>query len=296
MFARFRHASKSAIQVFDDEEEDARAGMWPGERIAPPPAATGAGAILGGLLIVLAGLAAGYAMLRGEAMPPALRSIEASVISWLERSVPGLTKSVAETVARLAPPAGPSAPGRLAALELPPATSVQGTPRAAAPERLPPVGEPPASTGVPVAPHAPARPEAPPTTASLPSASAPTQPALPSSEPPTADPSDPFQVRAAAVGLHPRLSRVLLERMTPADYRNAEFAIRTAVAETPDGTVYVWPRQRKPGEALFRVRFVAGAAAGCRRYVVTIAKDGWETTAHPMEKCGVPPPRVVRRQ
>jgi hypothetical protein len=37
---------------------------------------------------------------------------------------------------------------------------------------------------------------------------------------------------------------------------------------------------------LFQVRFVAGAAPGCRRYVVTVTKDGWLTTALPMEKCG----------
>ena len=102
-----------------------------------------------------------------------------------------------------------------------------------------------------------------------------------------ADPSDPFQVRAVAVGLHPNLSRALLERLTDADYRNAGIAIRTALVETPDRAVFVWPRQRKPEMALFQVRFVAGAASGCRRYVVTITKDGWLTTALPMEKCGV---------
>jgi len=93
-------------------------------------------------------------------------------------------------------------------------------------------------------------------------------------------------MRAAAVGLHPDLSRVVLARLSPADYRNAGVAIKTAVAETPDGAVFVWPRQRKPELALFQVRFVAGAAPGCRRYVVTITKDGWLTTAMPMERCG----------
>jgi hypothetical protein len=93
-------------------------------------------------------------------------------------------------------------------------------------------------------------------------------------------------VRAAAVGLHPDLSRVLLERLSRADYRNAGIAIQTALAETPDSAVFVWPRQRKPELALFQVRFVAGAAPGCRRYVVTVTKDAWLTTAMPMEKCG----------
>ena len=93
-------------------------------------------------------------------------------------------------------------------------------------------------------------------------------------------------MRAVAVGLHPDLSRVLLARLSPTDYRNAGIAIQSAVAETSDSAVFVWPRQRKPELALFQVRFVPGAAQGCRRYVVTIAKDGWLTTALPMERCG----------
>ena len=102
-------------------------------------------------------------------------------------------------------------------------------------------------------------------------------------------------MRAAAVGLHPDLSRALLARLSPTDYRNAGIAIKTALAETAETAVYVWPRQRKPEEALFKVRFVPGAAAGCRRYVVTVTKDGWLTTALPMEKCG-PQPRQARRE
>ena len=90
-----------------------------------------------------------------------------------------------------------------------------------------------------------------------------------------------------AVGLHPDLSRVLLKRLTPADYSNAGIAIQTALAETPDNAVYVWPRQRKPELALFEVHFVRGVSADCRRYVVTITKDGWLTTALPLEKCGI---------
>jgi hypothetical protein len=104
--------------------------------------------------------------------------------------------------------------------------------------------------------------------------------------PPTVDPGDPYQVRAVAVGLHPGLSRVLLARLSAADYRNAGIAIKTALAETPDTAVLVWPRKRAPDLALFKVRFVPGAAPACRRYVVTITKDGWSTTAAPMERCG----------
>jgi hypothetical protein len=79
--------------------------------------------------------------------------------------------------------------------------------------------------------------------------------------PPAVDPTDPYQVRAAAVGLHPDLSRVLLTRLSPTDYRNAGIAIQTAMAETPDSSVFVWPRQRTPELALFQVRFAPGAAA-----------------------------------
>lgn len=116
---------------------------------------------------------------------------------------------------------------------------------------------------------------------------------LPPADP---DPADPYQVRAAAVGLHPGLSRVLLERLTATDYRNAGIAIKHALAKTPNGAEYVWPRQRKPELALFKVHFVKGAAPGCRRYVVTIVKDGWSTTALPMENCDVEGPASGQRK
>ena len=109
--------------------------------------------------------------------------------------------------------------------------------------------------------------------------------------PPVVDLSDPYQRKATAVGLHPELSRALLEKLSAADYKNAGLAIRTALAQTPDSDVYVWPRERKGGQAIFQVKFVPGAPADCRRYVVAIVKDGWQTTALPMERCGMPPPR-----
>jgi hypothetical protein len=113
------------------------------------------------------------------------------------------------------------------------------------------------------------------------------RPAEPQPLPPLRiDPADPYQKRAVAVGLHPDLSRVLLSRLSEADYRNARYAIDTAIAKTADEENFVWPRQRKPEQALFRVHFVQGAAPECRRYVVTVVKDGWSTTALPMERCG----------
>ncbi len=130
------------------------------------------------------------------------------------------------------------------------------------------------------------------TTAAVPPASTPYEPPPTG---PTGDLVNPYQRQAEAVGLHPSLSRVLLARLSPTDYRNAGIAIRTAVAETPDSSVFVWPRQRDPELALFQVHFVRGAAPGCRRYVVTVTKDRWLTTALPMEKCG-PQPGQPRRE
>lgn len=98
--------------------------------------------------------------------------------------------------------------------------------------------------------------------------------------------TDPLRRRAEAAGLNPDLSPMLLARLSETDLRNAAVAIRTAVAETPDEGSHIWPRQRTAGLAQFRVHFVAGAATHCRRYIVTVAKDGWLTTAPPMERCG----------
>lgn len=106
-------------------------------------------------------------------------------------------------------------------------------------------------------------------------------------------PRDPYQARAEAAGLNPDISPALLKRFSSTDFRNARVAIERAVAKTPDNGVFIWPRQRKPGEALFKVHFVEGAGPDCRRYVVSVTMNNWTTTALPMEKCGVP--RVASR-
>lgn len=103
--------------------------------------------------------------------------------------------------------------------------------------------------------------------------------------PPTVDPADRDAARALAVGLHPDLSRVLLKKLTATDYANARKAITSALAGTPDDSTYIWPRGADRKHAQFEVRFVAGAPKDCRRYVVTIIKDRWSTTARAMEKC-----------
>jgi hypothetical protein len=107
--------------------------------------------------------------------------------------------------------------------------------------------------------------------------------------PPLPPLTDPIQKRAEAVGLHPDLSRALLQSLTATDFKNAATAIKKAIAETPDDAVLVWPPQPKPGIARFRIHFVPGISPACRRYVVGVGKNGWLTTALPMERCGVKP-------
>jgi len=164
------------------------------------------------------------------------------------------------------------------------------------PERvadLPPIEEKPVTQIAVVAPTIvnPPQPEQP--AEPGPTADTPTQatsaPASPASTEPLPRPVAiaPYQKRAEAVGLHPGLSRSLLTRLTKTDYRNARFAIKTALAKTSDRDVFVWPRQKRAKLAMFQVRFVPGAPNNCRRYIVEIAKDGWLTTARPMEKCGI---------
>ena len=108
--------------------------------------------------------------------------------------------------------------------------------------------------------------------------------------PPEVDADDPYQARALAAGLHPKLSRVLLTRLTAEDFRNARAAITKALAEVTDDGKLEWPQRRASERALFTVHFVPGATADCRRYVVSVTKDRWTTTALPMERCGVAKP------
>ena len=120
----------------------------------------------------------------------------------------------------------------------------------------------------------------------LPSSAAPLDP-LP---PPVVDPGDALQAKALTAGLHPGLSRALLEVLTETDFANATIAIRTALEKTPDGEAHTWPALRKAKLAQYEVTFVTGTRADCRRYVVRIAKSGWLTTALPMERCGLAKP------
>jgi hypothetical protein len=275
-----RARTSSARPAYDALEADAQDGhgeLSPGERIGPPLRRPGGKALLRGL-IILSAFGGGWVLLGGPTMwPEWLPSEIANLYAAMERRAAGSAEPVTSAMTTTPPPAGQST--KPALREPLPASPQAGTSGNAA--IAPDAGALPLAAAVKTAllAPAPARVDEPPA-----------EP-LP---PPAVDPADPYQARAVAVGLHPDLSRVLLERLSPSDYRNAGIAIQTALAETPDRGVFVWPRQRPPELALYQVRFVPGAAPSCRRYVVTITKDGWLTTAPPMEKCGLQPGRQRR--
>ena len=135
-----------------------------------------------------------------------------------------------------------------------------------------------------------------PTPSGVPASARPTGPAASASDtgfnapyaPPKPLAAEPFQIRAEAVGLHPDMSKAVLARLSTADLQNARVAIEKLLVETSDDAVVVWPKQRRGPEAQFRVHFVAGSDGDCRRYVVAVAKDGWQTTGLPMERCAGP--------
>ena len=259
--ARRKFAPTTSLFDIDDEESD-QGPFYAGERIcAPSP------------------------NMRGPRMLPACMILAVALGGWWlvrhpDRWKHWLSANVTTAAALMdyrapAPTAPSSSP------EQPP-PAVGPAPHADGP---PPVASERVAPDAPVPPAAAAPPE-PLITASIETAPADKAPSVAPLAPPKADLSDPYRRRASAVGLHPDLSRALLTRLSPADFRNAGVAIDTAVAKTPETDTFVWPRQRRPELALFQVRFVPGAAPDCRRYVVTITKDRWSTTALPMERCG----------
>jgi hypothetical protein len=104
---------------------------------------------------------------------------------------------------------------------------------------------------------------------------------------PAPDPdTSPKRKRAIAAGLGPDLPNVLLTRLSKADLEHAAYAIKTALSKTPDDAAFSWPLKPSRSEALFEIRFVQGAAEGCRRYIVTVTKDRWSSTTAAIEACG----------
>jgi len=254
---------RASLADSDDDFDDGLAPqeLYSGERVCPPPERFGGIGFLRGAMLTLLALGGGWALI----------SYQATWRPWLAAGLAAVAPLI-DPQGTTQGPAPLEAAAAAAPAPLPPAITVAPPPPVAG-DPVPPQTQPP-----------PAEAQSAVTTAAIETtpAEAPAQP-LP---PPVFEPSDPYQKRAAAVGLHPQLSRVLLARLSPTDYRNAGVAIETAVAKTPDTATFVWPRQRTPELALFEVHFVPGAAPHCRRYVVTVTKDRWSTTAPPMEKCG----------
>lgn len=289
-FARRSTASYSGRDIFDSDESYAFDEPSPGERVCPPHHRSRGGAALRGLIFILIVGGGGWMLVNDRASWPWwvqaavdysigeqwVSGPDGQVVSAMERSRSPVLEEPAVTAAR-------DAPDELEPDGLPSSNARSATaPAAAEPEldvvtlNVPDESGPDELEAAPAPEEVAALPEAASAAGEADAARLPT---------PAVDPDNPYQRRAAAVGLHPGLSRVLLERMSPVDYRNAGIAIQKAL-EGSDDAVVVWPRQRKPELALFRVRFVPGAASGCRRYVVTITKSGWTTTALPMENCG----------
>ncbi len=255
LLARRKRAPAS---YFDPREDDAlESPFYPGERICPPPANTRGNPLLRVCILLLI-VAGGWWLLRHpESWQGSLSTKLATASALIDGGETGpLEPATAAPV---------HADAAEAASQVDTASLQSPSDSAAGDDATPPPTQP--LTMV---------------------ATAPADEGFSSSPlpPPASDPADPYQTRAVAAGLPPDLSRALLSRLSPTDYRNARIAIETALAKTPDSGTFVWPRQRRPELALFEVRFVRGAATGCRRYVVTVTKDRWSTTAPPMEKCG----------
>lgn len=202
-------------------------------------------------------------------------------------AAPSVAAIVEMTRSQLAPAAATSAvtdPQKRAA-ETPP-DRVAAIPA----EKSPVPSDPPPGPAMPAAPSPPtalppiAPPAKPAPKAALAETARPTGDAYTA---PKAVTADPLTRRAEAAGLHPDLSRALLQRLTDGDFKSAATAIHKALAEVGDTETFVWPRKAATGATRFRISFVQGAPQDCRRYVVEIAKDGWQTTALPVEKCGI---------
>jgi hypothetical protein len=208
LFPAWRGRSRAPADddpLFDDEAYAFE--FEPGERIGEPLAARGS-SLPGAVLIILIMSAAAWGWLYAPADWLSLLGERAAAVASLMRST--------------SPDAATSDPSTIA-------TADAVIPAAPVPETK--VAEAPAVSGEKV-PDPATKDGAPVETASIDTVAAvPAEAPLP---PPRVDPADPYQKRAVAVGLHPDLSRVLLRRMTASDYRNAGYAIDTAIAKAAD--------------------------------------------------------------
>lgn len=270
------HYASDPFASFEERSAEPDFGMLPGERVGAPLQRR-RGRMLGRGVGLLALIGAGWVHYENPAFWPDAWGVASSL--WHEIS------------AKPAPTGTPQgAPSRL-----PDSKAREAAAEARAPARASEVQAPvnAAALAAVAPPEAPAvRQEEPPATNPAPAPEAAAEGPPEPLPPPVA--SDPLQKRALAAGLHPDLSRALLEKLSDTDYRNAQAAVRAALALPAADAVHVYPAERKGRLAQFRVHFVPGAPQDCRRYVVTVAKDGWLTTALPMERCGISRPAAKR--
>jgi hypothetical protein len=248
---RFFSSNNASSENFDARDD--HGGFFPGDRILPVRRRSRAGLMARGV-VALGVVGGGWVAFNDP--PRAAR--------WWSVVTATVAPMIEAVTARSTPP-----PVKAEAERLPALDRIDAAPTSAALIEAPPVPVPRA-VETPV--------ETPAVSAEKPEPLPPLPPRVPS--------TDPLQMRAEAVGLHPDLSRVLLSQLTAVDYKNAGVAIRTALAKTADTAFLIWPEQGRADDAQFKVQFVLGAPGDCRRYVVIVAKAGWLTTALPMEKCG----------
>ncbi len=259
--------SEFSNQEFEDNDDEFDAPEFlTGERLCPPRPRRGAVFKLLSWFVVLGALYGGWSLWKNR--PAWLETVatDASAL-WSALNPKDSQPLQPETAAQAPPPAAPAQ----AVTE----TEIADAPGAEA-------GTAFETVTVAASPDA-----APATTAQSEAVETGALPAKPENKQAATSRTDRYEKQAEAVGLNPDLSRALLKRLTETDFRNAGIAIKTALAKTAEADVFNWPEKAKPNLALFEVRFVPGAAENCRRYVVTVTKDRWSTTAPPMEKCGI---------
>jgi hypothetical protein len=252
-----------ADTVYDTRPSDSSFGVDPGERIGaavPRPAATWI-ALRFALAVALSG-----------AWTAAVTTADIKrVLSMAEPAV----AAVIETARNFAAAIGAAGP-QPTVVESPADTAVQRLP-SVADSALPPLV---ADVPQPEDPNAPAGPEA---VAPEAIGTDYTEKAEEAEEPAA---KKEQRKHAASAGLGPDLPNVLLSRLSKEDFKNAAYAIKTAIAKTADDAKFVWPLAPSPQQAKFEVHFVTGAGPGCRRYVVTVTKDRWSSTSAALERCG----------